>query len=79
MENIPFQRTSFAAIKHNLPKDSWVYEINTQRGEFEDWIILYHQGDLRLPQLDLDEALRPPGGSADKASEILLLLVEGDL
>lgn len=79
MEDIPFQRTSFAAIKHKLPKDSWAYEINTQKGEFEDWIVLYHQGDLRLPQLDLDDPLRPPGRSADKASEILSVVVDGDL
>jgi formylmethanofuran dehydrogenase subunit C len=79
MGNVPFQRTSFAAIKHKLPKDSWVYEINTQRGEFEDRIVLYHQGDLRLPQLDLDDPLRPPGRSADKASESVLVVVDGDL
>jgi hypothetical protein len=79
MENIPFQRTSFAAIKDKLPKDSWAYERNALKGEFEGEIVLLHQGDLCLPQLDLDDPLRPPGKSAGKASEIFLVVVDGDL
>lgn len=55
MPNTLFQTHRFHAIKHRLPPKAWAARRNDiNDGEFENELVLFHDGDLRLDRLDLD-------------------------
>ncbi len=69
------QSLLFNQIKSRLPSDCWAIQAgDLNDGEFDEEIVLVHEGTLHVPTLDLDHLT---GGEADDA--VFLLLVEGDL
>ena len=74
MSTSPLQPHRLSAIKHHLPSKAWAARRNARNdGEFENELVLFHDGDLRLDQLDLDMARNEDGEYP------FLLLVAGNL
>lgn len=70
----PFHPLRFSAIKHRLPTDCWAAWRNVRNdGEFEQELVLFHEGDLRLDRLDLDMVPNEDGAYP------FLILVAGGL
>ncbi|MGJ1432078.1 hypothetical protein ACR79M_09515 [Sphingobacterium spiritivorum] len=48
----------FRDIKHKMPKDSWMYDRNEKNnGEFDEYWVLFLEGDYEVENLDLDDPL----------------------
>lgn len=67
-----FETHRFRDIKHKLPADAWARWRNERHdGEFDAETVLYHQGDLALDTLELDDL--------PASDTVFLILVEGNL
>jgi hypothetical protein len=63
----------FNEVKHLLPAESWAAWRNEKNnGEFEDEVVMYHQGDLEMANLNLDMP-------DENEQYVFFILVEGNL
>lgn len=63
------ERKLFREIKHLLPADCWAAKLNR---DFEEEIVMYHQGDLEVTNLNLDTP-------REAGEYIFLILVDGNM